>query len=555
MNGLKQSPARAALALSIATALTLTACGGGGGSSSGAPAPAPGPAPAPAPALLIGMERAVTGTGSSATGFARLNLYNADGTNGAPLFAFNIGQPWDWTTVSTGNMNPAAGIYSDERLARVWTINNGEISLADVSQRNQPPRRVTNTNFSATTLDFCSIWAAGSTDVSFADTNHLVLRRAGVDQRCDSADDRLVLVRASQRADEPGVQAPAMAGPYTLWPLFGKRSRANLVGWAIWEQSGAIRVWRPDLSAPTANISSELPAGTSPVLFSTRSLGSAGASYLAAQSGNVMATRVWRLDTDAVVAGAMNAAVELTVPALVDMVQADVGGVLLRGGGRWFRIDDNLNTVVQLDTTAMGTVRFTVPADEGVYVVGQTPDGAQSVYLINRSTAQATYLFGVAGGGGDSIATVIPQRGRVLVRVFNSTRQNGLLTILDSGGRVIQEFSDVTTSLALSNPSFDYGTVLNADRVLLSFNVAGRNAGGSVLQILDGRTGSTMPLGVLPMTVRDVDLVSTLGARTGNRILRARKTNTAAGTVAEDGFFFDPTIPNSLRRLTNNINF
>ncbi len=557
---MSRSTQRAArtLVIAMACAHLLAGCGGGGSSSAAPSAPPASPPPPPsasAPALLIGVERAITGTGSSAAGFARLNLYDPDGTNGALLASFNVAQAWDWNVTSTGNMNPATGVYSDDRFARVWTVDNGQVQVTDVTQRNQSPRRVTNTSMNSAVTDFCFIFAVGTIDVSAADGGFIVLRRAGPDLSCNTLDDQLLLVRASQRADEPATAAPPMAGVNSLVPLGGQAARQNLAAWAIFEQTGALRVWRPDLSAPAAQLASIPPPQISGALLATRSLGVRGPSYVALRASDGSSTRIWRVDPEAAVAGAAGASTELTIPGFVDSVQADMGGLLARAGGPWYRIDDSSNTAVRIDTAAMGTVLLVIPADEGVYVVGQAPSGAQTVYLVDRTTAQALPVFSVAAGSGDVISAVLPQRGRVLIRTLNNARQAGVALAVDTTGRVLQQIDDVTSMSSIPNPTINYAAASSADRLLLTVNPGGRNAGGSAVHVWTPAAGTTLILGTLPATVRDADITGTLGPRAGNRVLRARKTNSATGTVAEDAFYFNPAAANSLRRLSNNINF
>jgi hypothetical protein len=501
------------------------------------------------------MERSITGSASTAAGFARLSLYDADGTNGSTLTNFNVTQAWDWNVTSTGTMNLATGVYSDDKFARLWTVDNGQVFVTDVTRRNESPRRVSNTSMSSAVTDFCFIFAVGTTDVSAADAGFIMLRRAGPDLSCSTLDDQLLLVRASQRADEPAIAVPPTAATNSVIPLGGRIGRPNAVGWVIFEQSGVLRVWRPDLSAPTAVLATVAPPLPSSALLATRSFGLTGPSYVALRNADGLATRVWRVDPEAAVSSAAGASTELTIPGFVDTLQGDVGGVLARAGGPWYRIDDTSNTVVRVDTAAMGTVLFVVPSDDGVYVVGQAPGGTQTVYLVDRTTAQALPVFSVPGGTGDLISAVLPQRGRVLIRTLNTARQAGFAVAVDTSGRVLQQINDVTSMTSIANPTINYAVASNADRVLLTVNAGGRNAGGSAVQVWTPATGTSVALGTLPFAVRDADITGALGPRTGNRVLRARKTNGATGTVAEDGFFFDPATPNSLRRLTNNINF
>lgn len=559
------SPASRVLAVALAasSAMLFSACGGGGGAAtSTAPSPAPAPIPAPPPVSsgppLLGADVRVTSSASGASsGFARLALFEPDTARAQPVHSFSAAVELFWSYVYSASRSTTPGLFTNYRVRAVWLFDAGAVRYLDLDQVAQGARRVSTLTFDDPQTALCQLETIGSTDITDPLTSRALVKQAGADAQCNTRDDISFVVHAAQTENSRPAPVPTLAQPEALRALEKPNDRASKQDWLAWLEDGRIVVLNDDLDVtrPVAELGRVQP-GRSWGLEVIEGRYPSGRIAVSATNFDTTTSLLVIFDREAKTLQRT----DIFDPGLASsgrspsIAPSQAGSYVVANGSLAYWPYTSASSAPITNLPAEMTPQGLVPIDGGVIVLGQN----------RRTMSEVALLVTDAGARATPLPVTLNTLGGVfasgdLISVFGSRNNEFVLRIIDRSGVLVRETAGTpvaqrTLASVRDFRSYDQGGAIVFARV--------QGSRAPDLIALDPKTGLEVNLGTLPAYFRDATATPLLGssaalpgARQVLRFNRRVSNSLGATEVADDAFYADLQTPNSLRRLTNNINF
>jgi hypothetical protein len=550
--------------------LALLGCGGGSATAPAQVPAAPGSSaptqpPTPSSLLIGGQSNLRQNSDGSTQGFAHLTLFDLDGSVRATAHEFEVRDAdFDWRFVRTGTFSPTSSQLNGEQAVRAWLFEPQGVRWLDISGARGDRRVVSTLRFTQAADLRCELVHSGLTNYANPDSALAIVATAGPDGRCGGFDENLYLLRASMGAADAPIRLPALKYPNIArttngWPIAVVKSPQNpeeIAGWIVWQADQTLRAWTPDFSRPVAEFAglrSELDSFVNRFEV-VHSLGANSGTYVLASTS--YRGGLWHFDPVSSRATQLPAAVFSS-----DIyIAPDLGGLIfLSATGGWVRVADASPS----NPTALpisGVPNWIAGRDSGIFYVSEDDASfRQRLHRVNRQTGTSTELFVLDRGGSasESITNVFELGDQLAIEVGNRLDRSRALHFVDSQGQLIDSLRRIEAMLGSDGVTIDLKRALRFTQLVVAVRPESNSAAGPELIAIDARTAERVRLGTLPISVAASHLVSIESGQQGRQILRVRKIG-SEGTqprLADDLFWFEPARQNSLRRLTNNINF
>lgn len=524
------------------------------------PTPPPAP-PAASTPWLLGAERDTTTAGGTLSGFARLGLFRADGSGTQAVHNFSLsGGPWASGHVVTASRGSTPGVYTDYRVRALWLVDAGAVYYLDLDRLAQGPRRVSSLRLDTPQAALCRLRVAGSLEITDPLSSRAVVQQAGPDGRCDTADDVVHVLKAAQTETSAPLRVPALAAPEAISLLENPDDRASKKDWFAWLANGAAVLLNDDLdtATPLATIGNLTPARFTGLRIDQAPYPSGQATIALHAIGFATDSQLISLDLRS--RSAQRFTPPGQQPSIAGDITPDAGAAYVMSNRtlhRWSATPGAApvplaGLAADLDTWSL------TPVDGGVIAIGISRGTQRPLaLLISDSGATVTRLLEVSATDpfNTDIGFVVANGNRfAFVRVRGG---QPVITLIDRSGNLIRETPNGGRGQIVPASDRDYRTVGSTGHLI----IAGQRAQGTSateVRALNMSTGVELSLGSFSAGSVPTDWVfgEPLAGRHQALQFERRTTDAMGATrIAQDSVYVDLQTPNSLRRLTNNINF
>ncbi|MFC3147774.1 hypothetical protein [Piscinibacterium candidicorallinum] len=483
-----------------------------------------------------------------------MTLFRADGSAARTAHSFSLGSTSSerWGQIYTARRTSTPGVYSDYRTRALWLVDSGAVHYLDLDQPAQSARRVSTLRLDSAQTAFCGLRVMGSRDITDPLSSRAIVSQAGQDARCDTQDDAAFVLKASQTATSQPLPVPALARPGAIGLLDNPADRASKQDWLAWLADGRVLLLNDDLDTanPTGAIGGVVPSADSfidvvPAPFPSSRI----AVTIAASTTSTTTTQLVSFDLATKSAQRHTPFGFQQGPSYISADTAGSYVLMLGTPGYW---PSNAAAPAALPGIPTGfAASLLVPVDGGVIAIGRnraTGDGM--ALLITQAGSRVITL----NGAGASFWYAYPAGN--LITVLGTRNSQSVILVFDRSGSLVKELPGGQITFLTFGAEADFRTYNSGGLLVFARPQAGQL---NELVSLSLSTGNETRLGMLPPEVGafDIDFMgNTIRGRV--QVLRmVRRATDAQGTVriADDAALVDLETPNSLRRLTNNINF